>query len=71
MTTTVKTAAQVYDLRTPYLQQGRTTDMRAKTDLTTVMVKVYAEGGENAMHNHPNEDHSFLVLEGQIGRAHV
>ncbi len=65
MTTTIKTTAQVYDLRTPYLSQGRTTALRAKTDLTTVMVKVYAEGGENGMHNHPNEDHSFLVLEGE------
>jgi quercetin dioxygenase-like cupin family protein len=59
-----KKTAQVYDLRTPYLDQGRTTDLRASTELMTIMVKVYAEGGENAMHNHPHEDHSFLVLEG-------
>ncbi|HZT09092.1 MAG TPA: cupin domain-containing protein [Chloroflexota bacterium] len=60
-----KQAAEVYDLRTPYLEQGRTTDVRARTDLMTVTVKVYAEGGENAMHNHPTEDHSFIVLEGE------
>jgi mannose-6-phosphate isomerase-like protein (cupin superfamily) len=61
----VKQAAEVYDLRTPYLDQGRTTDVRARTDLMTVTMKVYAEGGENGMHNHPHEDHSFIVLEGE------
>jgi mannose-6-phosphate isomerase-like protein (cupin superfamily) len=28
-------------------------------------VKVYASGGENALHRHPTEDHSFLVLQGE------
>jgi mannose-6-phosphate isomerase-like protein (cupin superfamily) len=57
--------AQVFNLRTPYLAQGRTTDNRAKTDRLTVTVKVYAEGGENGMHHHTNDDHSFIVIEGQ------
>lgn len=65
MATTTTPVAQVYDMRTPYLKQGRTTDMRAKTDLMTVMVKVYAEGGENTLHYHSTEDHTFFVLEGQ------
>jgi len=65
MVTTTKSGTQVFDLRTPYLDQGRTTDVRAKTDLMTVTVKVYAEGGENAMHCHPYEDHTFIVIEGQ------
>jgi mannose-6-phosphate isomerase-like protein (cupin superfamily) len=60
-----KQAAEVFNLRTPYLEQGRTTDIRARTDLMTITMKVYAEGGENAMHNHPHEDHSFIVLEGE------
>ena len=60
-----KQAAEVFNLRTPYLDQGRTTDLRARTDLMTVTMKVYAEGGENGMHNHPHEDHSFIVLEGE------
>jgi mannose-6-phosphate isomerase-like protein (cupin superfamily) len=62
---TSKQEAEVFNLRTPYLKQGRTTDVRARTDLMTVTMKVYAEGGENAMHNHPHEDHSFIVLEGE------
>lgn len=64
-TTTRTTTAEVFDLRTPYLDQGRTTDLRARTDKMTVMIKVYAEGGENGMHHHPNEDHSFIVVEGE------
>ena len=65
MITQTKQAAEVFNLRTPYLKQGRTTDIRARTDLMTVTMKVYAEGGENGMHNHPHEDHSFIVLEGE------
>ena len=65
MAVETKQAASVYNLRTPYLAQGRTTDVRARTDLMTITAKVYAEGGENAMHHHPNEDHSFIVLEGE------
>jgi quercetin dioxygenase-like cupin family protein len=65
MAVETKQAASVFNLRTPYLKQGRTTDIRARTELMTITSKVYAEGGENAMHNHPHEDHSFIVLEGQ------
>ena len=63
--TTTTSAAQVYDLRTPYLTQGRTTGLRSRTELMTIIVKVYAEGGENGMHRHPYEDHTFIVIEGQ------
>jgi len=65
MVATATSKATVFNLRTPYLTQGRTTDMRARTDLMTVMVKVYAEGGENGMHAHTTEDHTFIVIEGQ------
>lgn len=65
MTTQTKESAEVFNLRTPYLEEGKTTDVRARTDLLTVTMKVCAEGGENAMHNHPHEDHSFIVLEGE------
>jgi mannose-6-phosphate isomerase-like protein (cupin superfamily) len=57
--------AEIFDLKTPYLDSGRTTDMRSRTDNLTVTMKVYAEGGENAMHHHTNEDHAFIVLEGE------
>ena len=65
MTTQTRAKAQFFSMRTPLLQQGRTTDIVAKTDLLTVTTKVYAAGGENALHAHPTEDHSFIVLQGQ------
>ena len=65
MATQTRPQAQVFSMRTPLLEQGRTTDIVAKTDLLTVTTKVYAEGGENAIHTHPTEDHAFIVLQGQ------
>ena len=65
MAVETKQAAEVFNLRTPYLEQGRTTDIRARTDRMTITAKVYAEGGENAMHHHLHEDHAFIVLEGE------
>jgi mannose-6-phosphate isomerase-like protein (cupin superfamily) len=54
-----------FNLRTPLLKSGITTDTRAKTDVLNVTVKVYADGGENEMHAHIGEDHAFVVLSGQ------
>lgn len=34
------------------------------TDELTTRVKVYISGGENEMHSHPLEDHTFFILEG-------
>src|SRR5437879_2530653 len=65
MAVAITTEAQVFDIRTPYLQQGITSEYRAQTDMLTVLIKVYAEGGENRMHAHTYEDHSFVVLEGE------
>ena len=57
--------AEVFSLKTPYLSVGRTTEFVANTDLMSVAIKVYAEGGENALHTHLHEDHAFVVLEGE------
>jgi mannose-6-phosphate isomerase-like protein (cupin superfamily) len=62
--------AQVFNLITPYLQQGITSDERARSDMLTVLIKVYASGGENRMHAHVLEDHTFIVLEGEA-RFHL
>ena len=64
--TTEKPTAKFYSLKTPYMQQGRMTPIVAKTDHLAIQVKVNAEGGENTVHTHLNEDHSFIVLEGQM-----
>jgi len=59
------TRAQIFNLTTPYLLQGITSDERARSELLTVLIKVYASGGENRTHAHVHEDHSFIVLEGE------
>ena len=56
---------EVFSLRTPLLSEGRTTTLVAESELMTVMIKVYAQGGENALHAHTQEDHCFIVLDGE------
>ena len=58
--------AYKFSLKTPYMEQGRVTQLLAKTDNVWIHSKVNAEGGENAVHCHLDEDHSFVVLEGQM-----
>ena len=65
MAVDAKPKAETFSLRTPFLSEGRTTTFVSHTDLMSVAVKVYAEGGENALHTHQNEDHSFIVLQGE------
>ena len=65
MATETLTKDGYFDLKTPLLLQGLTTDIRAKTDRLQVAIKVYADGGENLMHSHNNQDHSFVVLSGE------
>lgn len=55
----------VFELRSPLLKQGITTDTRARTEHLEICVKVYADGGENEMHVHAADDHAFIVLSGQ------
>jgi mannose-6-phosphate isomerase-like protein (cupin superfamily) len=57
--------AQVFSLKTPLLSSGRTNLEVAATDLLKLRVKVYAEGGENGLHTHQDEDHAFVILQGQ------
>lgn len=57
--------AQVFSLKTPLLSAGQTNTPLVGTDLLKVRVKVYAEGGENVLHAHFDEDHSFVILQGQ------
>lgn len=55
-----------YSLKTPYMQQGRVTQLVAQTDNMWIHTKINSEGGENAVHCHLDEDHSFVVLEGRM-----
>ena len=53
-----------FKLRAQLLDQGRSDTPIVKTDNMAMRLKVYASGGENGLHTHPNEDHMFLVLDG-------
>ncbi|HEX2227638.1 MAG TPA: cupin domain-containing protein [Candidatus Binatia bacterium] len=58
--------AQKFSLRTPYMKQGRITQLVAETENLWIHTKINYEGGENEIHCHLDEDHSFIVLEGQM-----
>jgi mannose-6-phosphate isomerase-like protein (cupin superfamily) len=54
-----------FHLRAQLPTQGRTDTPMAATDRLWVVLKTYASDGENELHAHPNEDHVFLVLQGE------
>ena len=57
--------AQTFKLRTPLLKEGRLDTVLGESDLMQVRIKCYAEGGENALHTHLAEDHTFVILQGK------
>jgi mannose-6-phosphate isomerase-like protein (cupin superfamily) len=65
MAETAVPKAQTFRLKTPLLSQGRTNKVLAQTELLKLRIKVYAEGGENGLHTHHDEDHAFIILQGQ------
>jgi len=64
--TNEKPKAYTFSLKTPYMQQGRVTQLVAETANMWIHKKINAEGGENEIHAHRDEDHSFIVLEGEM-----
>jgi mannose-6-phosphate isomerase-like protein (cupin superfamily) len=61
-----KPKAQLFSLKTPYMKQGRVTQLVAETSNLWIHTKINAEGGENEIHTHLDEDHAFIVLEGEM-----
>ncbi|HEX9808275.1 MAG TPA: cupin domain-containing protein [Alphaproteobacteria bacterium] len=53
-----------FKLKAQMLEQGRTNIPLCKTDNMWGVLKVYASGGENALHTHTKEDHMFVVMQG-------
>src|SRR5258707_13540398 len=49
----------------PLLEQGTSYDSLATAENLWAAVKVYASGGENALHSHAGEDHIFIVMQGK------
>lgn len=64
-TATAPPDAEFFALKGQLLAEGREDTTLAGTDLLKLRLKVYASGGENAMHRHTHEDHAFVVLAGQ------
>lgn len=54
----------IFHMRAQLPTQGRADMPLAATKKMTVVLKAYASGGENGVHAHPNEDHTFVVLQG-------
>ena len=61
-----KTTPTVFGMRTPLPASGRGDMPLAATSRMSVILKTYAEGGENGLHCHPFEDHSFVVLQVEV-----
>lgn len=45
--------------------QGRTNSVLGASRHMNVVLKTYASGGENEIHAHSNEDHLFVVMQGE------
>ena len=65
MTTTNKTAAKVFTYLNDEIGAGTGDCVLPGSDELAGVIKRYAEGGENKMHCHPTEDHTFYVLQGE------
>jgi mannose-6-phosphate isomerase-like protein (cupin superfamily) len=55
----------IFNVAGQLLARGRTDTPLAATEDLSIRLKIYAEGGENELHAHPGEDHSFIVLQGR------
>jgi quercetin dioxygenase-like cupin family protein len=54
-----------FRMRTQLVDMGNTELPLVVGDNLWIKIKVYAQGGENHLHAHPYQDHSFIVLDGQ------
>lgn len=61
----VAPGARIFTLKSQLLAKGSHTHFVAKAEHLSVAVKIYASGGENKPHQHPEEDHAFIILQGQ------
>jgi mannose-6-phosphate isomerase-like protein (cupin superfamily) len=58
-------AVQVYDI-TPDVVGNRNVAAVARSDSMSVLVHVWGQGGETAMHSHRASDANWLILQGQV-----
>jgi mannose-6-phosphate isomerase-like protein (cupin superfamily) len=57
--------AQPFSMKLPLLSEGRSDRVLCRTETVQIRGKVYAQGGENALHAHLKQDHAFFILSGQ------
>lgn len=57
--------AAVFSLKVPLVSKGKMDTILARSGELCVWAKVWADGGENTLHCHTNEDHAFVILQGQ------
>ncbi len=58
--------AFTFKLRTPLLTAGRSIMPLARSGIMSVGLNYYFPGRKNSLHSHPGEDHSFVVLDGEV-----
>ena len=57
---------EIISLRTQMVSQGFTRVLLAETDNSTFRIHCYGpKSGENGLHSHVDEDHVFVVLQGE------
>ena len=54
-----------FHIRAKLPKEGRTNQVLGASRHMNVVLKTYASGGENELHAHSNEDHVFVVMQGQ------
>jgi mannose-6-phosphate isomerase-like protein (cupin superfamily) len=54
-----------FHIRARLPKQGRTNQVLGASSRMNVVLKTYASGGENELHAHSNEDHLFVVMQGE------
>ena len=60
------TEPEILTLRTQLVSAGHTKDLLAETNGMTFHIHCYGpKGGENGLHAHVDEDHLFVVLQGE------
>ncbi|MGK7947334.1 MAG: cupin domain-containing protein [Xenococcaceae cyanobacterium] len=59
------TEPQIFRVRTQLLSKGRSDYTLARTKSLSIRIKCYAQGGENVLHTHPGQDHTFILLAGK------
>ena len=58
--------AEILDTKIQLVSKGHHKHVLAQTDMSSFNIHCYApKGGENGMHAHMEEDHVFLVLQGE------